>query len=245
MSQLDIKPTSTIGSLVAQRPGLARFLEDKGVDYCCGGKIPLADVCQKKGWDTNQFVAELQTAAQAATGDTDAVDAAAMSLTDLANHIEQTHHAYLKAELPRLKFITEKVANAHGDRDPRLVEIRDIFAEFARDLSMHMMKEEQVLFPFVRQIEASNTPQSFHCGSIGNPIRQMEREHHDAGDALEQFRKLTEGYIVPEGACNTYRVMLDSLEYLEYDMHQHVHKEDNVLFPRALERERELESVTA
>lgn len=241
MERLDIQPTSTIGSLVAQRPGLARFLESQGVDYCCGGKIPVAEVCQKKGWDTDSFIGQLQEAA-ARAGD-DVVDAAAMPLTALADHIEHTHHAYLKSELPRLKFITEKVANAHGERDPRLVTIRNVFAEFARDLSMHMMKEEQVLFPFIRQLDESQSSPSFHCGSLGNPIRQMEAEHHDAGDALEQFRALTDDYTVPAEACNTYRVMLDSLVHLERDMHQHVHKEDNVLFPRVIERENELAAV--
>jgi regulator of cell morphogenesis and NO signaling len=110
---------------------------------------------------------------------------------------------------------------------------------------MHMFKEEQVLFPFVRQLAVSSVSPSFHCGSVGNPIRQMELEHQDAGSALEQFRALTDDYTPPADACNTYRVMLDSLATLEIDMHQHVHKEDNILFPRALERERALESILA
>lgn len=239
MSTLDIQPASTIGSLVAQRPALAQFLEHSGIDYCCGGKKSIEEVCVARRWSVSEFIAELQGAAEQ-TAEESYVDAAAMSLTKLADHIEQTHHAYLRSELPRLKALTEKVAHAHGEKDQRLEVIRDEFFKFAQELSMHMMKEEQVLFPFVRQLEASETSPSFHCGSVANPIRQMEREHQDAGQALELFRDLTDGYQPPPDACNTYRVMLHSLARLERDMFQHVHKEDNVLFPRAMEREREL-----
>lgn len=229
----------TVGELVARRPFLSRVFEEAGVDYCCGGKRPLEDACRQKGLDPVAFAARLEEAA-AEADDEQFVDAAAMSLTALADHIQQTHHAYLKEELPRLDFLTAKVSSVHGEHDARLHEIHRIFQEFAADLSAHMMKEEQILFPLIRRLEASSSAQSFHCGSIANPIRQMELEHHGAGDALEQFRALTDDYSPPEWACNTYRAMLDALARLERDMHQHVHKEDNVLFPRALQREGEL-----
>lgn len=236
---LTIDVRDTVGSLVARQPGLSRVFEEAGVDYCCGGKRPLDEACRQKGLDPTAFAARLQEAA-AEADDEEFVDAAAMSLTDLANHIEQTHHAYLKQELPRLDFLTAKVSSVHGQSDGRLLEIRRIFQQFAGELSAHMMKEEQVLFPLIRRLEASSSPVAFHCGSIANPIRQMELEHHGAGDALEQFRALTDDYMPPEWACNTYRAMVDALAQLERDMHQHVHKEDNVLFPRALAREAEL-----
>jgi regulator of cell morphogenesis and NO signaling len=121
-----------------------------------------------------------------------------------------------------------------------LHEIRKIFVQFAGEMSAHMMKEEQILFPMIRRLEQSASPQAFHCGSIANPIRQMELEHHGAGDALDRFCALTDGYTPPAWACNTYRAMVHALGQLQRDMHQHVHKEDNVLFPRALAREAEL-----
>lgn len=229
----------TVGELVARQPALSRIFEEAGVDYCCGGKRPLEEACRQKGLDPTTFAARLQEAAAAAAGE-DYVDAAAMSLGDLADHIEQTHHAYLKRELPRLDFLTDKVSSVHGVHDARLHEIRRVFVQFAGEMSAHMMKEEQVLFPLIRRLEAGSSPQTFHCGSIANPIRQMEREHHGAGDALAQFRSLTDDYTPPDWACNTYRALIDALAYLERDMHQHVHKEDNVLFPRAMAREAEL-----
>jgi regulator of cell morphogenesis and NO signaling len=228
----------TVGELVARHPALSRIFEAAGVDYCCGGKRPLEEACRQKGLDPAAFAARLQEAA-ASEGE-EFVDAAAMSLAALADHIEHTHHAYLKRELPRLDFLTEKVSNVHGVHDARLHEIRRVFLGFAAGMSAHMMKEEQVLFPMIRRLDASSTPQSFHCGSIANPIRQMELEHHGAGDELAQFRSLTDDYTPPDWACNTYRALIDALAHLERDMHQHVHKEDNVLFPRALEREVEL-----
>jgi regulator of cell morphogenesis and NO signaling len=173
-------------------------------------------------------------------GDETVVDVTSMSLSELANHIEQTHHAYLKSELPRLLTLADKVASAHGSKDPRLDAAKETLLAFAHELWNHMMKEEQILFPFVRRLEATDLPVDFHCGTIRNPIRQMEHEHQDAGAALARLRQLTDNYTPPDWACNTYRALLDALAYLERDMHQHIHKEDNVLFPRAIAREAEL-----
>jgi regulator of cell morphogenesis and NO signaling len=222
----------TIGQLVARRPALSHAFEAAGVDYCCGGKKTLEEACREKGLDPNAFVARLEQAALATAG-APVVDAAAMSLTELADHIERTHHAYLRDALPRLDMLTERVASVHGADDPRLREVRKTLLAFAGELTSHMMKEEQVLFPMIRRLESSDTPPAFHCGSIANPIRQMELEHHDAGAALERMRTLTDEYTPPTWACNTYRAMLDAIGRLERDMHQHVHKEDNVLFPSA------------
>lgn len=160
-----------------------------------------------------------------------------MMLTELADHIEQTHHAYLRKELPRLEWMTEKVARVHGDKEPRLMKSREAFVALKAELEPHMMKEERILFPLIRQLEASADRSEFHCGSVADPIRQMEHEHNQAGDALAILNESTDGYTPPEWACNTYRAMLDSLAQLERDMHQHIHKENNVLFPKTLERE--------
>lgn len=233
----------TVGSIVATRPALSRVFEKAGVDYCCGGKKSLQQACAEKGIDVHSVIAALESSGLD-DDDESLVDAASMSLTDLADHIEHSHHAYLKSELPRLIHLTERVASAHGANDLRLVEVRDTVLEFARELLSHMMKEEHVLFPFIRQLDATDSPVEFHCGSVANPIRQMEHEHHDAGDALTKLRELTDDYAAPDWACNTYRAMLDAIAHLERDMHQHIHKEDNVLFPRAIEREAELAGRT-
>lgn len=237
MSSFSIQ--ETVGGVVARRPAVARLFEAARIDYCCGGKKTLAEVCQDKGLDPDAFLATLEEAASANDGEP-VVDAVAMSLTELADHIETTHHAYLREELPRLNMLTERVASVHGGDDGRLHEVRETFLGLAGEMASHMMKEEQILFPMIRRLEASEELPAFHCGSIANPIRQMELEHQDAGGALERMRTLTDEYTPPTWACNTYRAMLDSLAHLERDMHLHVHKEDSVLYPRALKREAEL-----
>lgn len=227
----------TVGELVKDRPARSRIFEQLKIDYCCGGKIPLGEACAKKGLDAEQVLRQIQSA----DADSESfVDANAMSLTELADHIEQTHHAYLKAELPRLDFMTRKVAAVHGEGEPRLHDIRETFVAFQDELLNHMQKEEQVLFPMIRQIEQADGPVQFHCGSLANPIRMMENEHDTAGNALKKFRTLTDDFTPPQWACNTFRAMYDAFAVLEPNMHQHVHKENNVLFPKALDREADL-----
>ena len=228
----------TVGDMVTRRPALSRVFEEAGIDYCCGGKKTLDEVCREKGLESQAILSTLEKAALAPAGES-VVDAASMSLTELADHIEQTHHAYLRSEFPRLDRMTEKVASVHGGKNSNLHQIRETFITLAGELSSHMMKEEQILFPMVRELDASEAAPSFHCGSLANPIRQMESEHTQAGSALEKFKELTDGYTPPDWACNTYRAMLDGLAHLEDDLHLHIHKENNVLFPRALKMESE------
>ena len=170
-------------------------------------------------------------------------DVAAMSMTELADHIEQTHHVYLRSELPRLEEMTEKVASVHGEKDSRLSLIRETFRVLVSELSSHMMKEEQILFPMVRQLDASETTPAFHCGSLANPIQQMQIEHTQADVMLGKLNELTDSYSAPEWACDTYRAMLEALARFEADMHQHIHKENDVLFLRALEIESEKSAI--
>lgn len=231
---------ATVGELVRQSPNRARVFEALKIDYCCGGKLPLVDACSRKGIEIDDVLQQLASC-DSDRAEKPAVDADAMGLTELADHIEQTHHAYLKEELPRLDFMTEKVARVHGEKEPRLQQVRDAFVALKAELEPHMMKEERILFPMVRQLEASQSKADLHCGSVANPIRQMEHEHDQAGNALAIIREATDDFVPPEWACNTYRAMLDGLAQLEADLHQHIHKENNVLFPKTLE----LESVSA
>lgn len=233
---LTLDPTATVGSFVRQKPSRSRVFESLKIDYCCGGKTPLHQACEKKGIDAAEVMKQIE-ASDAAAETSDLTDADSMTLTELADHIEATHHAYLREELPRLDFMTEKVSRVHGEKDERLFRMREAFVALKAELEPHMTKEEKILFPLIRQLEASQSSSEFHCGSVANPIRQMEHEHDQAGNALEILREVTDGYEPPEWACNTYRAMLDSLQKLEADMHQHVHKENNVLFVKALELE--------
>jgi regulator of cell morphogenesis and NO signaling len=222
----------TVGAIVRDLPSLSRLFEQAKVDYCCGGKKTLAEACQQRGIDPQAFLAQLETyATTAAVPD---VNWTALSLTELADHIERLHHAYLHAELPRLEKLVTKVAAVHGEKEPGLLQIKDVFLAVSAELATHLMKEEQILFPLIRQLESSETLPAFHCGTIANPVTQMEFEHDEAGAALAQLRQLTDDYTPPDWACNTYRAMLDALATFEQDMHQHIHKENNVLFPRAI-----------
>nr|WP_253154576.1 iron-sulfur cluster repair di-iron protein [Stieleria tagensis] len=236
MQTIDIQ--TTVGDLVREVPSRARVFESMKIDYCCGGKIRLADACAKKQIDPTRVVDQLQ-ACDSKLNEEGAVDADSMSLTELADHIESTHHGFLEEELPRLDFMTNKVARVHGEHEPRLLQTREAFVALKNELEPHMMKEEQILFPLIRQLEASADNPAYDFASVVNPIRQMEHEHDQAGDALMILNESTDGYTAPQWACNTYRAMLDSLAQLERDMHQHIHKENNVLFPKALQLEKQ------
>lgn len=233
------KLTDTVGAIVAQHPALSRVFESERIDYCCGGKKTVEEACAGKGIDPQEFLARLESSAAAAADGPEVVDARAMSLTELADHIQQTHHAYLREELPRIEGLTKKVASVHGNDDPRLREVVDVFLAMAGELSAHTFKEDRILFPMIRQLEQAAATPAFHCGSVAHPIRQMELEHDEAGSALDRLRELTDDFTPPDWACNTYRAMIEALVSLELDLHQHIHKENNVLFPRALDMEAE------
>jgi regulator of cell morphogenesis and NO signaling len=188
--------------------------------------------------DPQKVLAALEQ--ESAAPATDARDWSAASLTELAEHIETTHHAYLKRELPRLEYLTGRVAGRHGDRRQELAALHQLFLNFKAELDAHMIKEERVLFPMCRALEQPSTVPNPQCGSVRGPVSMMVSEHDHAGEDLRQMRELTNGYVPPEGACNTYRAMLAALAELEADMHQHVHLENNVLFPRAVAAESRL-----
>ncbi len=225
--------TLTVGELVAQEPNRARVFEQFGIDYCCGGKIPLAEACAAGDISLDAVQDALEKSDSHKTSEYDK-DWCKESMTSLVDHIVATHHAYLREEFPRLTAMTEKVARVHGERHAELPQVRDVFAAMRAELELHMQKEELILFPMIAELDAGAADVGKHCGGIENPIRMMENEHDGAGDALGTLRELTDGFAPPADACNTYRVMLESLAGLEADLHQHIHKENNILFPKAL-----------
>lgn len=232
----DIEPRKSVGQLVAERPSRARVFERFGIDFCCGGKIPLSDACIERKLDTERILAALREV-DSSEADTDEPDWTRATLSALIAHILQKHHAYLRNELPRLAKMVAKVHDVHGERHPELAEVRQTYDGLHAELASHMMKEEQILFPLIEAMESSQSLEAAHCGSVNNPIRMMEHEHDSAGAALARMRSLTGDFAPPEDACNTYRVLLDGLAELEADLHRHIHKENNILFPRASELE--------
>lgn len=234
--------SKTVGELVTERPGRSRVFEAHKIDFCCGGKRPLAEACEKKGVPVEQVVEELT--ALDAKADEAGEDVSAWPLPDLIDHIVDTHHVYLKAELPRLERMAEKVARVHGEAEPRLLEVRDVFMALEGELLTHLGKEEVVLFPMVKRLDAGELPAE-QAAFLNDPMGVMEAEHDDAGQALERLQTLTDNYTPPEWACNTFRALYDGLEELERDLHLHIHKENNILHPRVREVAAQVASPTA
>lgn len=234
MSQIDT--TTTIGQLVAEKPSRARVFENLGLDYCCGGKRPLEEAATEKGLDPNTVARMLEAAEDGPTGAPDETDWGTAPMGALIDDILARHHDYLRSEMPRISALAERVYRAHGERDARLQDVSKVFNSARAELESHMVKEEQILFPLIRRIEAGECGES-HCGSVRNPIRVMEAEHEDTGNAMETLRRLTDDYTLPSWGCNTYRALLDALETFEKNTHTHVHKENNILFPRAIAAE--------
>jgi regulator of cell morphogenesis and NO signaling len=154
-------------------------------------------------------------------------------LTELADHIEEVHHSYLREAFPRLSSQFAELARAQGDSAPEVLSVHQLFTSLRAELESHLVKEEQVLFPMIRELEASATRPDFHCGTLRNPMRVMEMEHDDAQRVLSQLRELTRDYAPPEGADESYRAAVAGLAEFDADMQQHIDKESNVLFPRA------------
>lgn len=226
----------TVGELVSEGSGRSRVFEEYGIDYCCGGKQSLAEACAKKGVDVGEVLRKI-TEADADAVQEDEVDYRNMAPEELADHIQATHHAYLTKELPRLVNMAGKVVEVHGAADSRLSELAQVVKGLSEELQSHMSKEEDILFPIIRQLAHADTLPLMHCGELANPIGVMQAEHDAVGGELESIHRLTDGYAPPEWACNTYRELLKGLHQLELDLHQHIHKENNILFPKALELE--------
>lgn len=223
---------TTIGEMVRDDPSRSRIFEYLGIDYCCGGKKPLAEVCRAKNLEPAMVIDML--AALDGASETTAVKPDRMGLSELCDHIVSVHHSYLKEELPRLDFLTRKVAAVHGDHEPRLLEVRRVFEALQVVLVSQTKEEVEAVFPAIRQLEAANGGNASLASGLKAALVQLESEHEGAGSSLEQFKVLTDTYTPPDWACNTLRALYDGLSQLEKNMHQHVHKENNVLFPRAL-----------
>ncbi|HXE72997.1 MAG TPA: iron-sulfur cluster repair di-iron protein [Candidatus Nitrosotenuis sp.] len=232
-----IDASATVGELVARHPEFYRALEKFGIDYCCGGRTPLSQACAERGLALEQVLSELE--ALAAAGPAAEERWTEAPLKDLADHIEATHHAYLRRELPRLAGMLDRLVTVHGQRHPELAELRGVFASFEAEMWPHMMKEETVLFPLIRALEAGGG-ETF--GSLSCPIQAMEAEHDQASRDLARMRQITGGFSPPADACGTYRAALAGLAELEEDTHRHIHKENSILFPRALALESERSS---
>jgi regulator of cell morphogenesis and NO signaling len=219
----------TLAEVVDAQPGSTRVMESLGLDYCCGGSRQLSDACRSAGLDQSSVLDALRTLAPSPPAEWRTLPPA-----QLADHLESTHHAYLHAELPRLDALADKVAGVHGGRHPELLDVVVTYRELRADLEPHLMKEERILFPMIRELAAATPAPAFHCGSVANPVRVMSMEHDRAGELLVRLRELTNRYETPADGCVSFRALYDGLAELEADTHLHVHKEEHVLFPAAV-----------
>ena len=231
---MTIDVSTNLSDLVTADPRRARVLEKFGLDYCCHGQRPLGEAVDDAGVD----IAEVTAALDIAGAPPAATMTASTANAAIAHDIVDTHHAYMWAEMPRLQALVAKVHSVHGARHPELADVHATFEQALAQLEPHMTSEERVVFPAISQLEKSGTPGA--SGPIAEPIAQLRAEHDVVGDLFKKIRALTAGYAVPGDACNAYRAMLGGLEEMELDLHEHIHKENNVLFPRAVQMERQL-----
>ena len=235
----DRPEAATVGEIVATDPRAAAVFEQFGVDFCCGGSRSLTDACRTAAADPDAVVRALDALPPPAGED----DVTQWPVERLIDHIINTHHGYVRSALPAITRYLAKLNDVHGARHPELARVAACFDGLRADFEQHMMKEEQILFPYVRDIATrgeacGRAPSPF--GTVENPIRMMEREHREAAEAMATIRKLTNGYKTPEDGCTTYAVCMDELDRFERDLHRHVHLENNVLFPKAVALEQGL-----
>jgi regulator of cell morphogenesis and NO signaling len=228
--------STTVGAIVAADHRAAGIFDRFGVDFCCGGKRTFGEACATARVDPGALGAEL--ANLSASSEANSAPDASWPAEELVNYIVRRHHGYIREQVPVIAGHLEKLVAVHGERHPELRQIAGHFAELSGELQSHMVKEEQVLFPYVRQLAASVEfglkPPVGMFGSVSNPIRMMEAEHRFAGDELGVIRGLSSNYSVPADGCTTYRVCYEELAAFDADLRQHIHLENNILFPRAV-----------
>lgn len=233
----ELDTSQKVCEMVTEDPSRANIFDRYQIDYCCGGNVSLKEICLAQGIDLRTIVAELKANDEKKMTN-ERINLNNLSLTELTGHIEQIHHNFLKRELPYMENLLIKVMDHHQDPNLNLNKLHEVFLAFTADILNHMDKEEHILFPTIRQIDTGDFDACVsHCGSIRNPIAVMISEHDTAKEFLLTMRKLSNDYTPPESACTTFRTLFQKLYDLELDMHRHVHKENHILFPKAIEKE--------
>ena len=226
---MNITAHTTVAEIASTMPSSVRVFQRHGIDFCCGGRTPLSSACEEQGVRFAEVVEAIEASAHAP--ESAARDWATEALAELIDHIIATYHEPLREELPRLESMAAKVSRVHGSKAPYVTRVATIVTELAADLQLHMRKEELVLFPAIRTLESRTEQPDLRLYA---PIAMMEHEHDQAGVLLSELRSITDSYVAPAWACETFRALYHGLSELESAMHLHVHLENNILFPRAL-----------
>jgi regulator of cell morphogenesis and NO signaling len=230
----------TVRDLALENSSATRVFEKIGIDYCCGGNKSLEEACRSANLSLEQVQNALDAAERESNARVDR-DWQREPLADLVAHISATHHKYVREEILRMGPLFEKVCGVHGKNHPELLQIHVTFRGVAQELTNHMMKEETVLFPYIVRMEEAVIQQEPVLpppfGTVANPVAMMEHEHDSAGNALRAMHSASNGYLAPDGACTSYKALYRALAEFEADLHQHIHLENNILFPRAVKME--------
>ena len=238
---MTLNTSTTVRELAVNEPGATRIFEKLKIDYCCGGGKTLEEACMVAGVKTEDVWQLLAEAKQSQAKSDEPINFQTATLTELIGHILDKHHVFTKEEMERLSALLEKVCSVHGQNHPELLRVKSLFQSLRDDLNPHMFKEEQVLFPYIIRMEAAAKRQQPLTAppfvTVRNPVRMMMYEHDTAGDLLRELREVTSNYTTPRDACISYKTLYQALEALEQDLHQHIHLENNILFPRAVEME--------
>ncbi len=232
----------TVGDIVAKDYRTAAIFSKHGIDFCCNGKKSIENACNEKGIDPQQLKADLDTITNSVPAGNAVTDYNSWPIDLLVDYIEKKHHRYVREQLPVLTGYLDKICKVHGGQHPELLQVQTLFALTADEFPQHMHKEEQMLFPYIRQLvnisegKGEKTPPPF--GAVQNPIHMMKQEHNAEGERFNAIRRLSNNYTVPADGCNTYRTTYALLDAFERDLHLHIHLENNILFPKAIKLEK-------
>ncbi|TSJ38962.1 iron-sulfur cluster repair di-iron protein [Fluviicola chungangensis] len=239
---MNFQENNIIGELVAQDYRAAAVFKKYGIDFCCQGNRTIEDACVAKNLDSKLVVTDLNSINQVSSEET--TDYKSWPIDLLVDYIEKKHHRYVEEKTQEIKPYLDKICRVHGEHHPELFEINEHFTAAAGELATHMKKEELVLFPFVRKMAKAKQENTIldtpHFGTVGNPIQMMMHEHTTEGERFRKIETLSNNYTPPQDACNTYRVTFALLKEFEQDLHLHIHLENNILFPKAIELEKQL-----
>ena len=239
---MTISSETQIGEVVKLNFKTAPLFHEHNIDYCCGGNKTISEACIEAGIEASQLLLQLKEIVEKSDPDSEYINN--LPLDELSDYIVKRHHSYVKSNIPFLTASLEKIWSVHGKNHPELYEIKKLFDESAGELTMHMQKEEIMLFPYIQKmvaVQKNGLPISRPVfGSVSNPIRMMIAEHETEGARFNKIAEISGGYSIPDDACTTYKAALNQLKEFENDLHRHIHLENNILFPKALQLETEL-----
>ncbi|MFA5669635.1 MAG: iron-sulfur cluster repair di-iron protein [Balneolaceae bacterium] len=241
---MNIQEHDMIGELVAQDYRAAAVFKNYGIDFCCQGSRTISDACIKDNVDAQAVVKDLNAISE--SSDDRATDYKSWPVDLLTHYITKTHHRYVREKCIEIKPYLDKICRVHGRSHPELLKINEHFLDTDREMAHHMVEEETIVFPLINEmdeaIQTGVVSEKLRSTAIKNPIQKMMDEHLAEGDRFREIERLTNNYTPPEDACNTYRVTFALLKEFEQDLHLHIHLENNILFPRAIEFERQLQN---